>query len=138
MDKKSDPFNLGFLKYVAAAAVIYWAVQFLADDLVRASLHTSRNMAAFNAILIALIIDAAIAIAARFEFNEQGGGIFVYKSLADAIIVLALFLTASFGVGMDAGNSLSPLGIAYMVTHILAWAMFAISGMVVMTWLLRR
>lgn len=138
MEKKHDPFNLAFLKYIAAVAAIYWGVHVLAEDHIRAVLQSSRNMAAFNAILLALIIDAAIAMAARFEFNQSGGGIFTYKVAVDAVIMLALFGTSSFGGGAGGAEAWSIYGLAYAVADICAWAMCFISAMVVMSWIVRR
>lgn len=48
-----DPFNIAFLKYIAAVAAIYWGVYFLAEDHIRAVVQDPRNMAAFNAVLLA-------------------------------------------------------------------------------------
>jgi len=138
VDKNHDPYNIAFLKYLLAAAVLYYSGDYVFGDDIRQMFVTSRDINLVQAGFVALIVDILAAASILIERITSPLRTFLVKIGMDIFVLIGVFYTRSV-VNLETGSAgQSGWEFIYFATLAAAFLMFAASAYMVVAHIMRR
>lgn len=137
MTKKAAPYNFAFLKYFAAAVVLYFAADHLWGDLIRETFVTRRSVNLVQASFIALIIDGlavALVVVEKLPYSIRP---ILPKVAADVLVIWAVFYTRTLANPAAEPSAWTVYEYIHFGALGAAFLMFAFSAYMAMTYVRR-